>query len=314
MKSNIRNLIKEKLQLGAFHYNHSLKKYNKILWLIGDGRSGTTWVSNLINHDQYFREMFEPFHPEFIEEMSCLQSHLYLRPNDINENFQSVANEVFKGKLWNKRIDQDNSVGIYKGLLIKDIFGNLFSNWVYQNYPDIQMTLLVRNPFAVVPSKYDRKDWGWATDPFILFNQDQLREDYLLEFEDLMCEVKSEDNYILKQILIWSIIHYVPFKQFKSNQLHVMFYENIFQNTQEEMRNLSKFINKPFTYLSDDFIKKPSKVAGENIIKGNSPINSWMNKIPASTIDKGMHILEQFGLENLYDSNSLPNTFDINEF
>lgn len=314
MNLNIKNSINQKIRLSAFHLNHLLKKYDKTLWLIGDGRSGTTWVSNLINHDTYFREMFEPFHPEFVEEMDFISSHYYLSPDEINEKFRSIANQVFSGKLFNLRTDQDNSPRIYKGLFIKDIFANLLSNWVYQNHSDIKITLLVRNPFAVASSKYAKRDWNWVSDPYTLLKQQSLKNDYLLKFEDLIHEVCREDDYILKQILIWSIIHYVPFKQFKSDQIHVMFYENVFLNPQQEISELSKFINKPFTYLSDDIIKKPSKVVGDNINSGKSPINSWMNTLPSSTIDKGMHILEQFGLDNLYDSNSLPNAFDIDQY
>jgi hypothetical protein len=37
-----------------------------IVWVIGDGRSGTTWLMELINWRKTYREMFEPFHPRFV--------------------------------------------------------------------------------------------------------------------------------------------------------------------------------------------------------------------------------------------------------
>jgi len=314
MSLKIKDVIKKKVQLSTFHLNHLLKKYDKTLWLIGDGRSGTTWVSNLINYDAYFREMFEPFHPEFIEGMDFISSHYYLRPDGSHKNFRRASDQVFLGKLFNSRVDQGNSTAIYKGLFIKDIFGNLFSNWIYRNYSDVKITLLVRNPFAVAASKYAKRDWSWVVDPYTLLTQQMLRDDYLVSFEDLIHKTCSEDDYILNQILIWSVIHYVPFKQFKSDQIHMMFYENVFLHPQQEISALLKFINKPFIGLPDEIIKKPSKVVGKNINSGKSPINSWMNELPTSTIDKGMHILQQFGLDNVYDSNSLPNTFDLDQY
>ena len=46
--------------------NYMNKNYKEVIWLIGDVRSGTTWVSNLINHENKYRTMFEPFHPNYI--------------------------------------------------------------------------------------------------------------------------------------------------------------------------------------------------------------------------------------------------------
>lgn len=296
-----------------FHTNHIIG-YDPKIWLFGDGRSGTTWVSNLINHDKYFREFFEPFHPEFIPQMNFFSSHYYVRPNEVNEKLTNVSNKVFAGKLWNSRTDQENGIGIYKGLFVKDIFSNLFSNWVYQNYKDLHFIFLIRNPFAVASSKYSKISWKWTTDPMILYNQKKLRDDYLEEYKDLFFQTCEEDDYILNQILIWSVIHYVPLKQFKSDQIKIMFYENIFVNPQEEISQLFEFVGKDLENLPVDIIQKPSRVVGDNIKNGKSPITSWKNDLPTSTIDKGMKILEIFGLEKLYDENSVPNQFDIDDF
>ena len=157
--------IKRLARKGAFHANHRLRKYHNKLWLIGDGRSGTTWVSNLINSDQYFREMFEPFHPILEERMNFFSSHHYIRPGEQEEQFKSIASKVFEGKIFARRIDQDNRIGMFQGLLIKDIFANLFSNWAYRQFQDIKIILLLRNPFATALSKYEKRNWKWVTDP-----------------------------------------------------------------------------------------------------------------------------------------------------
>ncbi len=119
------NLFKKTINYTAFRTN-AILGYEKKVFLFGDGRSGTTWVSSLINYDSYFREIFEPFHPEFIPEVNFLSLHTYVRPNDINLNLKHVSDFVFKGRLWNPRIDQDNIPAIYQGLFVKDIFSNLF--------------------------------------------------------------------------------------------------------------------------------------------------------------------------------------------
>lgn len=305
--------LKEIIQRSYFNFNRYTNYQNK-LWLIGDGRSGTTWVSNLINHDKYFREVFEPFHSNFIPEMRFLSSHYYARPNIENQQLYDVSKKVFSGNLWHSRTDSDNSIGIYKGLFVKDIFANLFSYWVHKNFKDIKIILLIRNPFAVAISKYLKKDWVWVTDPISLFSQLDLRKDYLEEYEDIIFGTSKKNDFILNQIVIWSIIHYVPFRQFNSDQIYLMFYENVFTNPRDEISKLTNYVGKEFNQLSKQHIEKPSKVSGFDIQKGVSPITSWMNDLPVSTIDHGFKILECFGLDNLYDQKSLPNKFDINDF
>ncbi len=310
----IKKVIKNGSKLTAFHANHLLKKYDSTLWLVGDGRSGTTWISDLVNNDQYFREMFEPFHPHFIKKMQFLSPHQYVRPHENNARLFNTASKVFTGSLWDARTDMHNKIGLYNGLMVKDIFAHLFCNWAYHHFPNIKITLLVRNPFAVALSKYRKKNWKWVDDPMALYNQTSLMEDYLQPYEHLIKQTCDENDYILKQILIWSIIHYVTFHQFQSNQIHVMFYENVFLNPTKEIASLYQFIGKKFNGLSDRTVQQPSRVAGDNIKKGKSPIDAWLNELPSDTIDKGFSILEAFGLEGLYTSTSIPNKFNLDDY
>lgn len=315
----LKKLANIPLRLGCFHANHVLKKYHPKLWVIGDGRSGTTWVTSLINTHKHYREMFEPFHPDYIREMEFLRSddhlkprsHFYARPDEDDQDLQNATKLVFEGKLWHQRIDADNRAGLFTGLLVKDIFANLFSKWVHNRFPDITILLLIRNPFAVALSKHAKKDWEWVTDPMTLYNQPNLRADYLCHHEDLIRRVSSEGDYILKQILIWSMIHYVPFKQFSTKQIHVVFYENVVVNPNLE---ISKILHDKTIELPESLIKQPSKMVGKNIKQGKSPIDSWLSDLQPRTIDAGMEILESFGLEKIYGSDAFPNTFDIDEY
>jgi hypothetical protein len=288
--------------------------YQHKLWLIGDGRSGTTWLSNLINYDNYFRNIYEPFHPQIVPQANFLSSHHYERPSDENQHLHKFAEEVFAGCFWHPRTDSDNTIRIYKGLLIKDIFANLLSYWVHNNFRDVKTILLIRNPFAVAMSKYMKKNWTWVTDPISLLNQSKLRDDYLQEFKELIFETSKKNDFILNQILIWSIIHYVPFRQFNSDQIHLMFYEDVFANPVGEISKLENYVGKEFNDLPKHIIEKPSKVGGFNLERGMSPITSWKNDIPTSIIDQGYKILERFGLENLYNEKSLPNKFNFDKF
>ncbi|NEO54646.1 MAG: hypothetical protein F6K54_17100 [Okeania sp. SIO3B5] len=286
------------------------------IWLIGNARSGTTWVMNLINHAKKYREMLEPFHPKRVQEMNFLQANYYIRSDSRHDSLEEISDEVFSGRFSHPRVNrgyQGDSTNQYQRLLIKDIFANLFSYWVYLRYPTIKIALLIRNPFSVALSVQKKKYWYWVTNPLELLHQPHLYEDYLEKFEDIIKKTSLENDYILCQILIWCIVNYVPLCQFKSKQLYVFFYEDIYYNPSDEISKLFSFINSENqeikTNIEKEIVEEASCFAGpeSNILSKTCPITSWKNELASKNIDAGFKILEQFGFENLYDENSQPN-------
>jgi len=298
--------------------NYWLNNYREVIWLIGDGRSGTTWVSDLINHDKSYREMFEPFHPRLVNGMNFLLPHQYIRPGDSNKQLEKIASDVFSGKFRNPRVDSDNRPLFYKGLLIKDIFANLFSYWASLHFAKVKIILLIRNPFSVALSKYKLKNWFWATEPLDLLKQYPLYEDYLHPFEDLIRRTSREGNYVSCQILIWSIINYVPLRQFKQGQIQVIFYEEVFVKPSQEVSKIFRFVRPTnenhFMALGRESVNRLSRVAGphSNVTRGTSPITSWKNELTSHQIDAGLNILQCFGFADLYDDNSMPKWHVLN--
>ena len=292
--------------------NYYLGRYQSVVWLFGDGRSGTTFVADLINYNRCYREMFEPFHPKFVKAMHGFQLHQYIRPGSNNKKMEKVASDIFSGRLVDDFTDSSSTRLFYRNMLVKDIFANLLSYWVltqFKNY-NIKPVLLIRNPFAVALSKYKKKDWEWMTDPRDFLKQEQLVEDFLQPFVDDIKIIR--DDYIERQIMIWSIIHYVPFRQFHENELHVLFYENLLENPEQELQSLLNYleipVSEPVTQKIISKLSVPSRVAGtdSSIARGESPIESWRSQITNQQIQNGQQILKIFGLDHIYGQASVP--------
>lgn len=292
--------------------NYLLGNYEEVVWIIGDGRSGTTWVSDVVNWDKRYREMFEPFHPRFVPDAGFMMPHHYIRRNDEDEEMLNFAGRVFSGRFLNNRVDSENNSLLYKGLLIKDIFANLMCYWAVSRFPYVRPVLLMRNPFSVAVSKYKKREWYWMTDPLDFLLQLDLKRDYLLPFEDEIRRVSRENNFILNQVLIWSIINYVPLRQFSPGELHVCFYEDIYASPLSEVSRLVNYVGgreRGVIDIPEEIVKRPSRVIGEesNLLAGTSPITSWRNELDSNLIDSGLRILDAFGLADLYDDVSMPN-------
>jgi hypothetical protein len=293
--------------------NYELGNYREVLWLVGDGRSGTTWVSDLINHDKRYRQMFEPFHPQLVPAMDFLTPHHYVRPLELNEKVKRIAGDVINGRFTDTRVDARICSLWHHGLLIKDIFANLLCGAVSREFPHIKPVLLIRNPFAVACSKLKTKDWFWLTEPLDLLNQKELVEDYLIPFKDIIQKTSTKKNYLLNQILIWSILHYVPLRQFSPDEIHICFYEDIYTAPEQEIADIMYFAKgkqaAEQVKLQKDYINRPSAVSGpkSTVVLGTSPLCSWKTELDPGLINDGYDILRHFGLADLYDhDNALP--------
>ena len=298
----------------GININYHLGNYANTLWIIGDGRSGTTWLGDIINWEKNFREMFEPFHPDKVESAKPYALHQYIRVDDDSDNyFASLMNNIFTGKFKNKRVDEINKSIFYNGLLVKDIFGHLIASWVQKRYPDIKIILLMRNPFEVALSKENKKNWMWMEDPKLFLEQKQLYKDFLQPFEDTIKSVS--DDYIERQIMIWAIIHYVLFQQIKKDNLHIVFYESLVNNPKEEISNLMNYINNqdnieiPSKLLF--MIQKPSRVASEKMKKKKPNTKDWKKQLTSAQLHNGLEILSVFKLNKIYGEDFNPSKQEV---
>lgn len=287
-----------------------MNSYDSVIWLIGDGRSGTTWVSELVNHDQHYREMFEPFHPGIIPRMKFLQPLQYVRTGDPQPALHKAAEAVFSGKLTHPRVDEHNRLRCHHGLLVKDVFAGLFAHWASVRFPKIKIILLIRNPFAVALSKQKmHKKSFWVTDPLFLLNQASLFRDFLYPFEDLIKKTAEKKDPVLNQVLIWSIINHVPLNQFAPGRLYPLFYEHVYTDPQQEINDLfSDFMEKKTVRLDPETVRQPSSYAGKHstLRKGQSPLTAWQDELSTQQIDAGLNILEAFGFDGLYKDPARP--------
>ena len=261
--------------------------------------------------------MFEPFHPKAARFFRVNQ---YMRPGSSCRRLENLASKVFSGSFSCLRSDRDNCSLNYRGIVIKDIFANLLSCWASVKYPKIKVILMIRNPFSVALSKEKMKGAIWTKEPLDLLGQDDLYDDFLHPFEDLIRKTSREKDFILKQILIWSILHYVPLRQFRKGQIHVLFYEDLYRQPAREMSRLFGFVKpadqEPNIQIDSRLIDMPSRVSGSksNIVIGNCPITSWKEEISPQRIDAGYGILSSFGLDKLYNLNSMPDRSVVLKF
>ena len=289
---DITKKIKRKLH-SKFFFDHK-PNHRSTIFLAGTGRSGTTWVSDIINYKNEYRYIFEPFHPYKVSICSKFNYKQYLRPDNQDQAFIEPAKAILSGRVRNNWMDFYNKKFICNKRLIKDIRANFLLKWIHENFPAIRIILLFRHPCAVASSRIKRNWYNTQLEEILA--QKELMEDFLNPFRS---EIERAQTIFEKLIFLWCIENYVPLKQFKKGEIHLAFYENFCVNPKHEIERLFLFLGKNFDKKVFENLKKPSPLSRKDsaIITGDSLIDSWRKHITNEQIERAVEILDLFELD-----------------
>lgn len=270
--------------------------HKRSIFLAGSGRSGTTWLSEIINQGGGYRFVFEPFNPAKVGAFGSFGSKQYLRPDDGRGEFLGPARLALTGALRDPWTDRFNGTFVARRRLIKDIRANLLLAWMRANFPGMPIVLLLRHPCAVVAS---RLALGWKGNLNETMEQEELVEDFLLPME---AEIRAARDDFERHLFLWCIDNYVPLKQLGPGEIHLVFYENLLANPEEELRSL-------FGFLGDDpDCRVHARLAHPSALsRKNAPVPSvdgW--RVSASQLERTGEILSLFGLDGIYAEGPMP--------
>ena len=168
------------------------------------------------------------------------------------------------------------------------------------------MVLLLRHPCAIAHSQLKLSSWAWNADPEQFLAQEELMEDFLEPFRQIMENLQTDFE---KHILLVCIENYVPLKQFKRDEIHLAFYENFCVEPEHEIDRLFSFLGKSYDERVFDQLRRPSLVSrkGSAIVSGGSLVDSWRKRVTEEQVRDAFKILSAFGLDRIYAQDSMPN-------
>ncbi|WP_166173394.1 sulfotransferase [Rubrobacter tropicus] len=284
--------------LGGLHLDLARGDHRRTVFLAGTGRSGTTWLSGLVNHDRLYRNVFEPFHPGKVGALRGFRSKQYLRPDDRREEFLYPARRVLSGEVRSFWTDRGGAL-LARRRLVKDVRANLMLGWMADNFPGMPIVLLVRHPGAVVSSRLALE---WRDNLDETMEQKELVEDHLLPME---AEILASTEPFERHLFLWCIDNYVPLKQFRPGGLHLCFYENLLLDPETELRRLFGFIGRDFDEGVLRRIGRPSPTSRRET-RGDHDAEGWGRGTTGRQLERASEILGLFGLDRVYGEGATP--------
>jgi hypothetical protein len=286
------------------------------VFLAGGMRSGSGWVANLINYDNTYRYMYEPFTPEFCAACKPFSRTLYIAPDNRESRYVDPAKAILGGRIrknlethiFNRRI-------VANKRLIKEVRANLWLKWLRVNFPGTPIVLLMRHPCATVNSRLKRPEEQRQLlyDEFV--REEGPLRDYLRPYWDEITGAGRLTEFE-RGIFSWCIQHFVPLTQCVEGELHVAFYENLATEPQSEIARLFAYLGKRFDDRIFEALKRPSEVTSDYsaILTGDSVSDSWREQITTEQLRQALKILQVFGLDAVYSEDSKPSREGLEAF
>ena len=279
------------------------------LYVTGSGRSGTSWVAELLNHRNNQRYMFEPLTPPHVPQFAHFVRGQYLRPEEQDPVYREPIERMLRGSLRHHWVDHLNCVPFARRRVIKDVYANLLLGWVHANFPMVKIVFVIRHPLAVMTSRMrlaevDRhRRFAPELDRFL--KQDHLMADHLAPYEDA---IRSTTTPPEQYAFWWCVENFVPLRQLREGELHVVLYERLLMEPEEEIPRIAAYLGREFDPSIYPKMRRRSRTTGYRsaLQQGGDPSTDWMRYWSAEDKRKVITVLARFGLDAVYTDRPTP--------
>jgi Sulfotransferase family len=301
------------------------------IFLAGSGRSGTSWIGDIIASCSGCIPVFEPLHRKVPQVPRWgINSGLpgtYLQPGMAYPEWEAFYEALFAGHISNAWTRQDwvrvpqvleqwplaKRIGFRLAKIhyqtkymrgnryvIKEIRANLMLNWLTKQ-TDARFVYLIRHPCAVIASRMTRikqQELDWVVDVEEILCQPALMRDFLEPFRTIICTATTP---IQRQAVLWCVENVIPFTLSKSNDWLVCFYEDFLSEREATLKRL-------FRNLGLEPSSTTERVAGTVVCNPTHDLNldtPWHASLTEAEGEEVLRVCEEFGL-SLYGRQSMP--------
>jgi hypothetical protein len=308
--------------------------------IAGFGRSGTTWVQDVLAESNRLRPVFEPLHPLHIDGASSYANR-YIADLDeepelrqllgkyICDDYRSLwADYRIIARILYPRVERFTSwsnfrhwTSLYANSwsnysryrhqrqrperIVKLVRANMMLGWLKRTF-NARIVFIIRHPAAVVMSQLKAKrSWNPYHQLELYRNDSRLLETLDKPKRALL----SEDlDHVSALTLSWCIENTIAVRQVNDNDLTLTFYEDLLRLGEDEWRRVLDALD--LSQMPDPkLISQPSQQAwGEKAMDSKliRQYSLWMEKIDAKTESSIQAMLDAAGMDIYSVDQALP--------
>ena len=288
-----------------------MENHKKPIVVAGFGRSGTTWLSDIISKALGGLLLFEPFHPKVFADSKAITYSTALYPD---QEILSYWNQIKEGKHRSKwllrnhlRSPYESAPQDYLDLIweksevigFKTIRANHLLSILNQALGRIRPIYIIRHPLACLasiirrPRFWEEFGWEWHWENFIKQTSETIEI-----HENLMKKFQTQYEKI---IFMWAISQQIALDQVKELKGYITSYEALYLNPFEETKRILTHLGHQDLSIHPSYLFEPSMTSmrtlhntGEDfhMVHERFPDFFWQNDLKADECEHLMGLIE----------------------
>jgi Sulfotransferase family len=279
------------------------------LLLVGSGRSGTTWMAEVLTEALQCRLVYEPLRAKSVPWAWPVRPGHYAGADDeVDPAVAGVIDRILRGKIRNQFTDKYNTVRFPRRRLVKEVRATNLLPWLVRRYTGTPVVYLLRHP---VPTAWSVTALGWPGKLEEFLAQAPLMEGPLGPFHEVIEEAARSSDRFHRVVLQWCLENYVPTRFLRPDQAHVVFYEHMVEDPWGELERLRTYLQRfgpgrwdlQMTAVTN--VARPSHSHNRGS-SGSGRIDRWVQEVPEDQAQKALALVRAFGLDRLYGEGTRP--------
>jgi hypothetical protein len=281
------------------------------VYLAGTARSGTSWISEVLNHDNTYRMIHEPLRRDRLKVTQVFRPRHYLRPEDDSPRHVAAMRAIVSGDIRSIWTDKYNHKLLPRRRLIREVRGMILLPWIHAHFREMPTILLLRHPCAVAASQLK---WGqeWPVDLNRFLAEPDLMANVLEPFRHELERVAGSGSEFERHVFGWCIENYVPLRDLEPGDVHVAFYESFCITPDAELGGLFAFLGREVDDEALTKLGRPSNSTRKDsaIVRGESLVEGWRTEVSSDDVARAVDLLALFGLDRIYGADPMPRVTD----
>lgn len=277
--------------------------------LAGPGRSGTTWLAQILTAGGDVQVIFEPLNPVWSDEVAALtgwgKERLAPRGHYLPADAEAPAwydflQRVLTGQVRSVGTDYERTSFFPRRYLVKLIRANLMLGYLARQFGP-RLIYVQRHPCATISSRLQA---GWRADVDALLQQEQLVEDYLRPW---LAEMERVDDPIEAAAVVWAVENMVALRELTAVPHLTVTYEALVLKPELYARRILDWASLPVPPNLRAMIARPSRQASRtrHQLTPQERLGAWQQALSPGDQRHILRWSAHLGLAE-YDENILP--------
>jgi hypothetical protein len=235
--------------------------------LASSGRSGSTWLADMLSSLSGVQQIFEPLHPRFRRDVQNLTGWLggepqtqsfYLCQGDDHPDWEQFLRKMLTGCVRTYWTDYTRTSYFPDRYLIKVIRANLMLGFISRKFQP-KIIYLVRHPCAVV---YSRLKVKWQANVRDILDQPGLVADYL---QPWVHAIERERDALGAHAVWWAVENLIPVRELAERPHFLLFYERLCLEPVVQLKELLAWLDIPNEGVPPEKVNLPSRMSRPDV-------------------------------------------------